>query len=473
MCARLVIDVHSLRLSLPNKRVKTKCSRQLLELLIFLHKRQFEDADGEGWTTLSELRRLKRYQSSSESSLKKIISRYIHFFRKKGIYIIEHRSGITTGPYRLNATLDGVKLSISPEVAFSNLELVEPLSVTAAPMMLRRMHSLVSLVATADKAFYDGRLSDSTARSDNSALSVLEGALNEFDSLPVRMLLNLRRFEVLERLGDYQDAQKITQDVLDSIDDQDISNLEVYPLFKCQALILKAWIYYRRGAYSAAKNCLHRIKWESWNCRDDLSFADYCVLRGLICREEALAGIKKSGNDALDTLAVLSLTFLQRALYYYLRAGYYEGIQNTCFNIANTLYRFGNESIETHTFKYGHDVDEIKEWLALSDSICETFSVGGNSMLNKIVLSSVLLRREGNCVEAEKTTHFARKKLEKINNLYELGLVHRQLTAFSLLRQDKHEAKKHREIAHNLFIQIGAQRDIERLFKRFPDSYFE
>lgn len=470
MQARIIICTKTREVRLPFKRMVHKYSDQFIEVLLFLYWMRRQSEDGEGWTRVEDFRRLPRYSTSPDVSLRKIISRHIHRLNDHKLPLITYKSKITIGPYRLSVNWEEVELDIADHDIEERLQLTK----LAFPN-LSQLREVVPIIVDADHAYHMGHLANTGDESDDSALGILNSALDTFKPVQLlRLLLSLRRFDVLERLGDYQDAKKLAEWIMEAVEENQLGP-DTHPLFKCRSSILRAWMYYRQGSVEHAEICLQEIKWDEWNCRDDVSYAEFCAIKGIILREKALSGLRRGMRpDELEQLEDKSLEYLKRSLYFSMRAANYDGIQIACFNIGNTLYRFGNESVvDQFNFKHGDDAEEIKEWLYLSDRVCETFNVGGNSVLNKIVLSSLLWRREKKYEEAEQLTRSLLPKLDRIRNHYEMGLVHQQLVKCCLYRGNKDEALQHRTKALHLFERIGDSSSIKRLHVDSPNERFK
>lgn len=428
-------------------------STKLFQFLLLLYLKKFDSLDGQGWVGLQEIQSLGFLQTSNDRALGTIIARFLEKLTKHELHIMQYGTR-TRGPYSISLPLENIALDIS--VAEIRQCLNHEIHVQFHVASLAELQLFT-------RALVDGDVSLFGIGDYATALTCYTEAKHQLVHPLLTFVCMLRIFDVFYRLGQYSEAKHELEAMLTCIAEGQV----VDPFLEARVQILAARFLYRQGKHQDVGRLLRRIKTSLPFCYDNMTLAEYVELQGLLARERALhAGLHGEVTTTAEEHAEKALTSLRQALYLRLCAGDYNGARNACYNIANTLYKLGNDT--TYAFQYGHDVAEIKSWIALSDHIRTECISGGDTVLEKILLSSVLSRRERQDKEAERLITEAYAAAQKIGNLYDQGILLRQRAGIALRRGDTLAARAHLQHAVALLTRSGATEAVAHIQADFP-----
>lgn len=428
-------------------------STKLFQFLLCLYLKKFDSFDGQGWVGLPELQPLRGVQTANDHALGSIIARFIETLKRHELHIIQYGT-LTRGPYSLSLPLEQVACDLS----LSDMRQYVGHAVSAT-LTLENLAELQVFT----RGLVDGDVCFFGVGDCPTALAYYRQVQQHLAHPLLQAVVRLRIFDVYYRLGHYTEAKHELETMLTCLAEGQI----VDPFLASRAQILTARFLYRQGEHQGLARLLRRIQTALPFCYDTLALADYVELQGLLARERALqAGLHGEASSTAAEHAEKALTCLRQTLYLRMRAGDHNGARNTCYNIANTLYKLGNDA--TYAFPYGHDVAEIKSWIALSEHIRTECISGGDTVLQKILLSSVLSRREQQDAAAADLITEAYAEAQKIGNIYDQGILLRQRAGLAMRRGDTAAAREHVQQAIALLTRSGATEAVARIKADFP-----
>lgn len=180
-----------------------------------------------------------------------------------------------------------------------------------------------------------------------------------------------------------------------------------------QSQLLRAKTTYLMG--SPAETTLSA---DSILCPDDISVSTALTLSAYRLRGECLKLSEQHGESARrNHLATLCLEELLAAMLYRLRAFYYDGAQQSAYNIANTVFMLHQNT--SASLLAPDPENTILRWTELCRNICSKFDVGQDSSLNELLLADTLANKPENHRQALQIAHAAHAKSIENNNSYD------------------------------------------------------
>lgn len=153
---------------------------------------------------------------------------------------------------------------------------------------------------------------------------------------------------------------------------------------------------------------------------------------------------------------------LEHALYLRLLHGDPHGLQATCFNLGNLLWKI--------------DSSEGRAWVDLSEKICKTWGVGQDTILARFVLARIDLH-DGKPEEAWGKAQKAFDVAHQRENVFDRATAHRQYARYyfstGTTEQDIRNGLSHAWVCHNMYKALNPQESIAVFERDFPGRVSE
>lgn len=152
---------------------------------------------------------------------------------------------------------------------------------------------------------------------------------------------------------------------------------------------------------------------------------------------------------------------LEQALSLRLLHGDPHGLQATCFNLGNLIWK--------------RRPGEGRNWIDTSEEICELWGVGQNTILPKFVLARIDLH-DGKPVDAWARAQKAFADAHQRDNVFDRATGHRQHARYYLTGktdEDRQKALPHLWICYKIYTTLNLQDSMDALDRDFPGKVSE
>lgn len=301
----------------------------------------------------------------------------------------------STGPWFLHTPTD---FSVSPSVRVLK-ELIERKADTSDRLHLSdesNFHDFATLLIEGDCLLHTGNQKE-------AALSAYQQAARaEHPLLKNTALIRLCHAQL--RLGHF----KQTLGMLDTTDWGEKNSYDYV-----QSLLLRAKTTHLMGLPSE-----FTLSADSILCPDDISVSAALTLDAYKLRDECLKLSERDGDGTRkEHLAKQCLEALLEAMLYRLRSFYYDGAQQSAYNIANTVFLL-SQNTAPPLFRTDPE-STILRWADLCRTVCLKFDLGQDSNLNELLLADTLANNPHKQRQALQIAHEAHAKSLKNNNTYD------------------------------------------------------
>lgn len=313
-------------------------------------KRLHDPAGTGGYADTTEIISLPYWERNDLESIGKQIRRHIVDMEKEGRNIIEAQQKIK-GPFRLILSPDRIKIDVPISRLMDVLDVrhIEKLT----PKQESDFYKYVECMWEGNVNFDRGYL--------DKALALYGQASDTAINTELKLAALHKTCVTLDRLGNFKDAENITQDLFTF---KGLDEME-----SATANVLEAWVKLRLRQFKEAEKLYFKGL-------DMVRGRRYYRLMGNIYNGLGLIRKERGQYDE-------ALVFYQRALEYWSLVDYFYGIQAVYFNIGNLYYLWGKRS------KMASYYDTGIEWVERCRSLCETVHISYDTSQDHILLAGL------------------------------------------------------------------------------------